>query len=195
MKGNAFFHLLKCYAGIDSPQTQTSNAEQAAIRQYAEGRKRAVEIGVYEGVNTKIIGSSLAPGGKLYAIDPFVRGTLGICYYEKIARWHIGGQLLSSVIQLVPQFSTDAAPAIPGGLDFIFIDGDHSLEGITSDWACYAPKLAPGGYMLLHDTTAPFPGSPVAEFGSCAYYHSTIRHDNRFRHLATVDSLNILQRI
>lgn len=195
MKGNAFFHLLKCYAGIDSPHTQTSKAEQAAIRQYAAGRKRAVEIGVYEGVNTKIIGSSLAAGGKLYGIDPFVRGSLGICYYERIARWHIGGQLLRSAIQLIPRYSADAAPVIPGELDFIFIDGDHSLEGITSDWALYAPKLAPGGYMLLHDTTAPFPGSPVAEFGSCAYYHTTISRDSRFRHIATVDSLNILQRI
>ncbi len=195
MKGNAFFHLLKCYAGIDSPHTQTSKAEQAAIRQYAEGRKRAVEIGVYEGVNTKIIATSLASGGILYAIDPFVRGSLGICYYERIARWHIGGPLLRSTIQLVPRFSADAAAAIPGELDFIFIDGDHSLEGITLDWELYAPKLAAGGYMLLHDTSAPFPGSQVAEYGSCKYYASTISRDSRFRYIATVDSLNILQRI
>ncbi len=195
MKGNAFFHLLKCYAGIDRPHTQTSPAEQAAIRQYAAGRKKAVEIGVYEGVNTKIIGCSLGAGGKLYAIDPFVRGSLGICYYERIARWHIGGYLLRSTIELVSAFSADAAAAVPGELDFIFIDGDHSLKGITLDWELYAPKMAPGGYMLLHDTSPPVPGSPVAEYGSCKYYESTIAHDQRFRHIARVDSLNILQRV
>ncbi len=195
MKGNALFHLLKCYAGLDSPHTQTSPAEQAAIRRYAEGRKRAVEIGVYEGVNTKIIGSSLAAGGVLYAIDPFVRGSLGICYYERIARWNLGGALLRSRVRLIPHFSAEAAGAVPGELDFMFIDGDHSLEGITLDWELYAPKMASGGYMLLHDTSPPAPGSPVADFGSCRYFESTIRHDARFRLIETVDSLNILQRI
>jgi hypothetical protein len=195
MKGNALFHMLKCYTGLDQPDTQTTRPEQAAIRQYAEGRRLAVEIGVYEGVNTRIIATALAAGGKLYAIDPFVRGSLGICYYERIARWHIGGALLKSVIRLIPKFSADAAGDVPPGLDFIFIDGDHSLEGITRDWELYAPKMAPGGYMLLHDTTAPFPGSPVAGFGSCTYFESTIRRDSRFRHIGTVDSLNILQRV
>jgi predicted O-methyltransferase YrrM len=195
MKGNALFHLLKYYGGIDRPHTQTTPAEQAAVRQYATGRKRAVEIGVYEGVNTQIIASSLASDGKLYGVDPFVRGRLGVCYYEMIARRHIGSELLRSKVRLVTAFSHDAAVLIPDYLDFIFIDGDHSLEGITRDWSLYAPKLDSGGLMLLHDTTAPMSGSPVEKFGSCRYFETTIRHDERFRHLATVDSLNILQRI
>lgn len=195
MKGNALFHMLKCYAGLNQPDTQTTGAEQAAIRLYAEGRRLAAEIGVFEGVNTRIIATALATGGKLYAIDPFIRGSLGICYYERIARWHIGSTLLKSVIRMIPKFSADAAGDVPGDLDFIFIDGDHSLEGITRDWELYAPKMAPGGYMLLHDTSPPVPGSPVAEYGSCKYYESTIAHDQRFRHIARVDSLNILQRV
>lgn len=195
MKGNAFFHLLKYYAGIDSPHTQTSKAEQEAVRKYAEGRKCALEIGVYEGVNTKIIGSSLAAGGRLYGIDPFFKGTLGICYHEQIARMHIGGLLLRSSITLIKTLSKDAAKDIPNDLDFIFIDGDHSLEGITLDWTLYAPKVAQGGFMLLHDTSAPSAGSPVLDFGSCKFYHTTISQDCRFRHIETVDSLNILQRI
>jgi len=195
MKGNAFFHLLKYYCAIDRPHTQTTLAEQEAVRRYARGRRQAVEIGVYEGVNTQIIGSSIASGGKLYGIDPFVKGRLGLCYYKLIALRHIGYELLRSKVQLINAYSHEAADRVPNDLDFVFIDGDHSLEGITNDWNLYASKMVSGGYILLHDTTAPSSGSPVEKFGSCLYFESTIRHDKRFVHVATVDSLNILQRI
>lgn len=41
----------------------------------------------------------------------------------------------------------------------IWIDGDHSYEGIKSDWQSYSPLVAPGGYVLFdnyHDGC--FPG-------------------------------------
>lgn len=36
-------------------------------------------------------------------------------------------------------------------LDFLFIDGDHSLEGVTADYRTYAPLVAPGGLIAFHD--------------------------------------------
>jgi hypothetical protein len=36
-------------------------------------------------------------------------------------------------------------------LDFLFIDGDHSLAGVASDFAMYAPMVRPGGLVALHD--------------------------------------------
>jgi predicted O-methyltransferase YrrM len=36
-------------------------------------------------------------------------------------------------------------------LDFLFIDGDHSLTGVASDFAMYAPLVRPGGLVALHD--------------------------------------------
>jgi predicted O-methyltransferase YrrM len=36
-------------------------------------------------------------------------------------------------------------------LDFLFIDGDHSLAGVASDFAMYAPLVRPGGLVALHD--------------------------------------------
>jgi predicted O-methyltransferase YrrM len=36
-------------------------------------------------------------------------------------------------------------------LDFLFIDGDHSLAGVTADYRAYAPLVAPGGLIAFHD--------------------------------------------
>ncbi len=35
--------------------------------------------------------------------------------------------------------------------DFIMIDGDHSYEGVKTDFELYYPLLAPGGLLALHD--------------------------------------------
>ena len=35
--------------------------------------------------------------------------------------------------------------------DLIFIDGDHSLEGVRKDYELYGPLIAPGGVIAFHD--------------------------------------------
>lgn len=36
--------------------------------------------------------------------------------------------------------------------DYVFIDGDHSYEGIRWDWLNYSPTVRPGGIVAFHDT-------------------------------------------
>ena len=45
--------------------------------------------------------------------------------------------------------------ALPSGFDFVHIDGDHSYEGVSSDFATYAPLAE--NVVALHDTLA-YPG-------------------------------------
>lgn len=52
--------------------------------------------------------------------------------------------------------SLDAAATIPdGALDFVFIDADHSYEGVRADLAAWAPKVKPGGILGGHDYALP----------------------------------------
>jgi len=37
-------------------------------------------------------------------------------------------------------------------IDFAFIDGDHSYEGVKSDFFSYGPMVRPGGIIAFHDT-------------------------------------------
>jgi|SRR5579859_3158479 len=36
-------------------------------------------------------------------------------------------------------------------VDVLFIDGDHTYEGVSSDFYLYAPLVRPGGLVCLHD--------------------------------------------
>lgn len=43
-------------------------------------------------------------------------------------------------------------------IDFLFIDGDHTYEGVKQDFAMYAPLVRPGGLIALHDIAKHPPG-------------------------------------
>lgn len=46
----------------------------------------------------------------------------------------------------------DAARELaPEGLAMLFIDGDHSWEGVRRDWDCYRHLLGPGAIVAFHD--------------------------------------------
>jgi predicted O-methyltransferase YrrM len=47
-------------------------------------------------------------------------------------------------------------------VDFLFIDGDHSYEGVTQDFEDYADLVRDGGVIALHDTEAQ-PEDPTVE--------------------------------
>jgi len=41
-------------------------------------------------------------------------------------------------------------------LDFLFIDGDHTYEGVACDHRMYGPHVRPGGFVAFHDITPDF---------------------------------------
>ncbi len=49
-------------------------------------------------------------------------------------------------------YTTEVANLIEDdSLDFVFIDADHSYEGVVKDIAAWAPKVKSGGYIIGHD--------------------------------------------
>jgi predicted O-methyltransferase YrrM len=36
-------------------------------------------------------------------------------------------------------------------VDFLFIDGDHTYDGVRQDWEMYSPLVSPGGLIAFHD--------------------------------------------
>lgn len=192
--GKAFLHTSSYLLGLEPAATQTTEAEREVIRQFAAGRKRGVEIGVFEGVSTCVIAGSLAADGELIGIDPFIEGRFGVCWGEIIARHELRRARLSQKVKLVKSFSHDALALIDGTFDFIFIDGDHSLEGIQRDWQGWSQRVTNGGVMLLHDTQIPSHNPAVAKLGSYQYFNETIADDERFELVAMIDSLSVLRR-
>jgi predicted O-methyltransferase YrrM len=48
------------------------------------------------------------------------------------------------------------------GIDFLFIDGDHTYDGVRADFEDYAPAVSAGGLIALHDI-APYPELPECQ--------------------------------
>jgi len=69
-------------------------------------------------------------------------------------------------------------------LDFLFIDGDHTYEGVRKDFEMYSPLVRSGGVVVFHDIV-PFDEvrDPYGQVGVPRFW-SEIK--NRYRHLEIV---------
>lgn len=193
MFGRSAVHLLRYFVGLDQADTQTTLAERQCLKRHAAGKTRIAEIGVYEGVGTRLLAGAVAQGGELYGIDPFVTGRLGINWGRPIALSEIRKASSAGSVTLVKAFSWEAAKQLDGTFDMIFIDGDHSLEGIQQDWEDWSKRVRPDGIMALHDTRVPAHDPRVANLGSRIFFDSHIKNDPRFALCEQVDSLSILR--
>jgi hypothetical protein len=60
--------------------------------------------------------------------------------------------IAGGVVKIVRMLSADAAETIDDdSLDFVYIDGDHSYEGVSADLAKFHPKVKRGGFLGLDD--------------------------------------------
>ncbi len=146
-------------AGLIPPRALHSPAEAAAIARLATGRRRVVEIGVYEGASAVVLADTLGPDADLHLIDPFVDasgyalppgwGALAGATKRVVARaarrpgaprvhWHVAR-------------SDDVGRGWQGPVDLVFIDGDHSEEGCRRDWELWHRHVVPGGVVAFHD--------------------------------------------
>lgn len=194
MIGKSALHYVRVVAGLDEPRTQTTLAERNLLATFLPGGKRIVEIGVFEGRTTRMLAERADADAVIYGIDPFFSGRLGICWGERIARSYNGRHLASGKLCLVPKFSTDVDGDVPMPVDLVFIDGDHSLDGITKDWAYWTERVTPGGIIALHDTLLTPEKPPGYMLGSIEYFRDHIRHDSRFELLRQQDSMSVLRR-
>lgn len=180
--------------GLASPFSQTIGIELACLARHATGRRCALEIGCFQGISASVIAKALDPVGKLYCVDPWA--PIGDRENDifAIAKRHFRRTGVEGRIVILQGLSAAMAPHLPPSLDFAFIDGDHSSEGLATDWAIVAPRMTPRGVVCLHDTTIP-QSEPLRQHESVQYYDDFIRGDQRFDLIETVHSLNVLERI
>jgi predicted O-methyltransferase YrrM len=193
--GKSFVHFVLHSLNLQAAQTQTTAAERECLGRLAQGRTRLAEIGVFEGAGTRVLADAAAPNGRVFAIDPFMPGRLGVCWTRPVALREVAKSAGAEKVEFVRKFSFDAATELQGPFDFVFVDGDHSLGGIARDWQDWSEKIVAGGIIALHDTRVPDHDPSVANLGSHQFFESDIRRDPRFALLEQVDSLSVLQRL
>ena len=189
-----FVHFLKYFFGVASPLSETTTDERACLQTHASGRRRLVEIGVRHGVNTRGMREVMARDGVLVAIDPYRRLPfgLGVFGWAKIIAHRETGKIGNGTVVWIEDLGKNAVnhssvqSLLP--VDFLFIDGNHSWEGIRGDWEAWSGNVSPGGIVALHDSRNK-PG-----WDSQRFTDDVVRKDTRYRCIDGVDTLTVLQR-
>jgi hypothetical protein len=124
------------------------------------------EIGVAKGAFSRAILDAVKPR-KLHLIDPWEHqtredydtdgnnaddGEQEARHREVLAQF--ASEIDDGVVEVHRRYSQDAAARFHDGqLDWIYIDGLHSYDGVRADLECYKSKLKPDGLILGHDYT------------------------------------------
>jgi len=143
------------------------------IRRLPLGALRGTEVGVYKGMNARHL-LQQRPDLDLLLVDPW--GATTEDSYKRSGdyqasypkdRWE---KIYTKVVphHLIPywgrytldrRLSAPAAEDVPvWSMDFVFIDADHSYEGVRQDLISWWPKVKPGGFICGHDYGTPKEG-------------------------------------
>ena len=139
------------------------------------GWKKGAELGIFDG-RTHLYLLANCPGLELIGVDvwdlpgfregPSKSGEKCFCDWcnetRAARRAETVAQMRKRVIRetaiykgrsVILQMTTaEAAGQVEdASLDFVFVDGDHSTEGVSADVTNWRPKLKVGGMMIGHD--------------------------------------------
>lgn len=118
-----------------------------------------VEIGSYIGASAELIASQII-NGKLFCIDTWNNEGMTEGLRDTWTEFQNNTRHLEDRIIPVRGFSYDVVGIINGHcantrgdkcIDLLFIDGDHSYEGVKKDWDLYSPILQPNSIVIFHD--------------------------------------------
>jgi predicted O-methyltransferase YrrM len=120
--------------------------EFSTLLTHSSGCRSALEIGSRYGKSIERIAATLAPRSKVVAVDlpyatgvhasypdpaPILRATMAqIAEHGHEVHLCLGDSHNAEVIEAVRKH---------GPYEFVFIDGDHSYEGVKADWENYGP--------------------------------------------------------
>jgi predicted O-methyltransferase YrrM len=114
----------------------------------------AVEIGSYLGASACFIAAGLKSNSKLICIDTWKNDAMSEGYRDTKEEFINNTKRFSDKIIMIQGFSKDVVDQvkkITTAIDFLFIDGNHSYEGVKTDWDLYSPLLKSGSCVVFHD--------------------------------------------
>ncbi len=117
----------------------------------------AVEIGSARGKSACFVGRALKENGhgKLYAIDPHTRtdwNDENSVETIDVMQSNIRRLGLEAQVEIIRDVSENAARGWTRPIDMLFIDGDHSFDGVKRDWELFSPFVTRFGVVIFHDT-------------------------------------------
>jgi predicted O-methyltransferase YrrM len=138
------FELAASFAWNSEPSVSEFLGELAAQLR----AQHVVELGCYVGWTSAHLALALQnSGGRLWCVDADAR-------FLAAAERNLTRLQLAGAATFLQGFSLDAEilARLPTEIDLVFIDTSHEYQPTLDEIAAYAPRLAPGGCIVLHDT-------------------------------------------
>jgi len=148
-----------------------------------------VELGTFRGRSACLLTDSIQylPNSKLITVDLFdqrlIRGKFKYKHtdlYDHVVEI-FKSKGFDKYIEIVKAHTAEAAALFDRSFIFLFIDADHSYEGVRADFDAWSDKLLPGGIVAFHDSN----------LDGVAKFHSEI---NRWEEFDRVDTLSVWRR-
>lgn len=141
MDKQQFIELCNANRGQGWASSDNELWEVASRVQSLEPNTRIVEIGVQSGKSLRVWEKIAGPDGLVIGVD--IGDNTAEQYFDKRPPIIVGDSKSPDTLAKVKK-------ALPV-LDFLFIDGDHSYEGVSSDFQMYSPLVRSGGLVGFHD--------------------------------------------
>lgn len=130
-----------------------------------------VEVGSWQGYSTSFLGQAVkdSGNGRLFAVDHFKGNPGRESFYivkdrglsdlkENFLR-NMRDAALTDHLSLLDMPNDRAAEELSANrIRLLFIDGDHTREGVQKDIDLFFPLLVPGAVVIFDDFTDAFPG-------------------------------------
>jgi len=152
-------------------------------------RPRAMlEIGTANGGTLMALARVCAPDAMVISVD-LPRGAFGGGYplwklplYKAFARGNQRLDLIRGDSHSSATFEDVRARLSGQMLDFLFIDGDHTYQGVKQDFDCYRELVRPGGLIAFHDIAPAHAGSAaVDDPGDVPRFWAELMHQREAR--------------
>lgn len=157
--------------------------------------KKVIEIGRYKGGSTVTIACALANNGSFWSLDIGEKesrlGQKNKRPYDDQIKDKLAEMNLSA--NLIVGDSRTLELDTEGEVDLVFIDGDHSYEGVKNDFERFGRRVRVGGSVIFDDACdAPLYRSHAESVGKLI---EEILAEGKFEKKTEVDSMIDLRRI
>jgi predicted O-methyltransferase YrrM len=156
-----FARVPEKYIGSSIKPAQVISEIQALLNIVHELKVHTMlEIGSFNGGTLFLFTRMIEPNANIVSLDMpgarFGKGVEGnekfkIPFFTNFARDNQKISLIRGNSHLTSSFSKVKAALKGHSLDFLFIDGDHTYEGVKKDFEMYRPLVRRGGVVAFHD--------------------------------------------
>ncbi len=147
----------KKFFGVIRPMQERDEIVPLMERVGKQKPKVFVEIGTANGGTLFLLSKMLPQDAFIVSLD-LPQGEFGGGYpswrrevYEAFAKDTQAISLIRADSHQVTSLEQLRSALDGRQIDFLFIDGDHTYEGVKKDYEMYAPLVAKGGMVAMHD--------------------------------------------